>query len=306
MIDSNKSFNNEELVALLSRYFTERGQFLAQVIRADMQSMSHTPSNTNGYSKSNGNGNGNGNGYSNGNGNGYYNGYNNGNGHNTQNAVRQNVVQPLPVMQSVATPQPAKPIQLTSNTNGYSNGNRYSNGNGNGYDNGYSNGNSHNTQNVVRQNVGQPLPVMQSVAAPEPAAPIQPVQAIQPVQTIQPVTSTSKDVAAILVDLVVEQTGYPKESIGLELKLLDDLNLDSIKAGEVVAAAAKKCGVAGQLDPSTLANASLQEVIAVINSAIPAATPVQPAVSANTAAPQPPENNDWVRNFAVEYVAQGK
>lgn len=222
MVDSYKSLTNlanEELVELLSRYFAQRGQFLAQVIRADLQSMSRSTN----YSK-----NGNGNGHS------------NGNGHNTNNAVRQDPLNSRPVIQPVHIPQP--------------------------------------------------------------------IAHSQPVQPIQPVTQASKSVEAILVDLVVQQTGYPQESVGLELKLLDDLNLDSIKAGEVVAAAAKECGVAGQLDPSALANASLQEVARIIQSAMPVTVPVQPVISVNnaTATAQPQENTNWVRNFAVEYVAQGR
>ena len=39
---------------------------------------------------------------------------------------------------------------------------------------------------------------------------------------------------------------------------------------------------------------------------MPVATALQPAVSSNNGTTKPPENNGWVRNFAVEYVAQGK
>jgi enediyne polyketide synthase len=210
MVDFARSSNNlanEELVELLSKYFAQRGQFLAQVIRADLQSMYHLNSSKNG----------------------------NGNGNGTKKAVCQEII---------------------------------------------------NSK-----------------------AEIQPVKIPKPVQPIQPVTQASRNVEAILVDLVVWQTGYPRESIGLELKLLDDLNLDSIKAGELVAAAAKECGVAGQIDPSALANASLQEVAEIIHSAMPAVPAlIQPAISVNHAAIQlqPQENTNWVRNFAVEYVAQAR
>lgn len=78
------------------------------------------------------------------------------------------------------------------------------------------------------------------------------------------------DVEALLIDLVVEQTGYSKESIGLDAKLLEDLSLDSIKAGELIATAAKECGVAGDIDPSSLANADLIEIANAIRSAMPA------------------------------------
>lgn len=231
MLNSNNNLNNlgnEELVALLSQYFTQRGQFLAQIIRADLQSMSHL-TNHNGKSDRNGT-----------NGTVNY----NGNGHKT---VARNPVASNPVVEIVSAPQPTVPQQQLS-------------------------------------------------------------------QSREPVSQTNKSVETILVDLVVQQTGYPQESISLELKLLDDLNLDSIKAGELVAAAAKKCGVSGQLDPSALANASLKEVAEIIRSTMPpeevkVRTPV-PVITNNnyqeTALDRPQANDNWVRNFAVEYVTRGK
>lgn len=72
----------------------------------------------------------------------------------------------------------------------------------------------------------------------------------------------------LLIDLVVQRTGYPRESITLQARLLDDLNLDSIKAAELVATVAIECGVAGEIDPSSFANASLQAVVKVIRAAI--------------------------------------
>jgi enediyne polyketide synthase len=74
-----------------------------------------------------------------------------------------------------------------------------------------------------------------------------------------------KTVEALLIRLISKQTGYEPESISSDLRLLDDLNLDSIKAGEVIAEAAKQCGIAGQIDPTTLANATLTEISAAIH-----------------------------------------
>ena len=333
MIDSHRPLNNlgnEEMVELLSKYFSLRGQFLAQVIRADLQMMSRSNNqrNSNGYS----------------NGNSHYNlatpnghaqnatlpnnnGYSNGNGHHnlaTPNGHAQNATLPNNNGYSngnshhnLAAPNGHGYAQNATlpNNNGYSNSNSHHNlaaPNGHGYaqnatlpnNNGYSNGNSHGyAQNATLPNNngysnGNSNPVHQPTNLPQPVAQSQ----------IQPVTQTSQNVEDILVDLVVQQTGYPKETIGLELKLLDDLNLDSIKAGEVVAAAAKDCGVAGQLDPSTLANASLQEAAQIIRGIMSAGTPAQPSMSVEPAKvePQTQENANWVRNFAVEYVAEGR
>ena len=85
---------------------------------------------------------------------------------------------------------------------------------------------------------------------------------------------------SLLLDIAAQQTGFPRESIMLEARLLDDLNLDSIKAAELVAGAAKQRGVAGRLDPSTMANASLAEVAAAIVAAV--AGQVEPAMLAES------------------------
>jgi hypothetical protein len=105
------------------------------------------------------------------------------------------------------------------------------------------------------------------------------------------------------------------ETIPADARLLDDLNLDSIKAAELVAAAAKQRGVAGKLDPSKLANATLKEVALALREAGAAEPAVQPSPSAPVAPPQherkAPESqpafvdlDDWVRNFAIEFVPQ--
>ncbi|MGV2387672.1 MAG UNVERIFIED_CONTAM: hypothetical protein LVR29_03000 [Microcystis novacekii LVE1205-3] len=39
--------------------------------------------------------------------------------------------------------------------------------------------------------------------------------------------------------------------------------MDSIKGGELIADFAKQCSVAGKVDPTTLANASLQEILEI-------------------------------------------
>ncbi|MEH2270500.1 MAG: SDR family NAD(P)-dependent oxidoreductase [Nostoc sp.] len=80
---------------------------------------------------------------------------------------------------------------------------------------------------------------------------------------------TTDAIASSLTDLIIQQTGYVRESITAELRLLDDLNLDSIKAGEVVAEAAKLFGAAGKIDPPSLANATIQEIAETIHNFIP-------------------------------------
>lgn len=126
-------------------------------------------------------------------------------------------------------------------------------------------------------------------------------------------TSTPKiHIAQLLLDLVEEQTGFPQDTLSPELRLLDDLNLDSIKAGELVANAAQQLGVSGELDPSTLANATVDEIAQVLEEAmvgnLPTVAQPQPKAIRPKIKPknQPKEEVSWVRNFKVEYIASEK
>jgi acyl transferase domain-containing protein len=117
--------------------------------------------------------------------------------------------------------------------------------------------------------------------------------------------ASATDLEELLLDLASKRTGFARNTITLEARLLDDLNLDSIKAAELVAAAAKPFGAAGKLDPSKMANATLAEVAAAIRAAangdLPSAEPEKPTITAAPEAPLP-EGPSWVRNFVIEYV----
>jgi len=128
------------------------------------------------------------------------------------------------------------------------------------------------------------------VAAPAPA---QPMAAAAP---------PSRTVEERLVELVAARTGYSKESITLEARLLDDLNLDSIKAAEVVAALAREFGAAGKVEAAKLATASLAEVARAVRVAGPteeAPAQVEPGPAPLAARSEAQAAPSWVRNFAV-------
>ncbi|MCP6760338.1 MAG: SDR family NAD(P)-dependent oxidoreductase [Fischerella sp. CENA71] len=122
----------------------------------------------------------------------------------------------------------------------------------------------------------------------------------------------SVDLTQLLLKLVEEKTGFPQETLSLELRLLDDLNLDSIKAAEFIATAAKQFGIGGQIDASALANSTLADVAAVFEKAKnpePKVNRAPAPVATAAKTPQASATNsqqsfNWVRNFAVEYVAQ--
>ena len=167
--DSKQVVGNQEIVKLLSHYFSNRSQFLSQVIKADLQSYI---------------------------------------------LLKSPATNLIPFQSSDQVNRPVNSnIHSTANSNGHSNGN------------------------------GKRIP--------EPTR-------MQPNLTVE----------KRLIELVAEKTGYPVASINLDAKLLDDLNLDSIKAGELVATAAKTFGVSGKIDPSALANATLQEVKQAIDAIV--------------------------------------
>ncbi|MBR9985192.1 MAG: SDR family NAD(P)-dependent oxidoreductase [Desulfosarcina sp.] len=69
------------------------------------------------------------------------------------------------------------------------------------------------------------------------------------------------ELSRLLVDMVSEITGFPKASLDPSMRLLDDLNLDSIKAGDLIVRLSAEAGVSGRVDASSLANASLEQVV---------------------------------------------
>ncbi|BAZ44876.1 beta ketoacyl-acyl carrier protein synthase [Chondrocystis sp. NIES-4102] len=112
------------------------------------------------------------------------------------------------------------------------------------------------------------------------------------------------DVTQLLLDLVATQTGFPLASLDADLKLLDDLNLDSIKAGELVATAAQKLGVGGQVEPASLANATIKEIAQVLELLnLPNNKKDQPL---NKPVVIAESTTNWVRNFKLEYINQAK
>lgn len=76
----------------------------------------------------------------------------------------------------------------------------------------------------------------------------------------------------VVYKLAAEKTGFPQDQLKPEFKLLDDLNLDSIKAGSFMAALAKKYQIQGKFDPASFANASLQHIVETVESFVSSTT----------------------------------
>jgi len=128
------------------------------------------------------------------------------------------------------------------------------------------------------------------------------------VEPVTPPVSRNRDnVESILINLIAQETGFPPETITLESRLLDDLNLESIKAGEIIAAVATECGVAGKIDPSAWTNSTLAKIVAAIREVMEDETPEQ--IANSTPKTEKIEailsrQENWVRNFIIQYVPE--
>ncbi len=68
-------------------------------------------------------------------------------------------------------------------------------------------------------------------------------------------------VQSSVVNLICERTGFVPEMIRLDMKLIEDLNLDSIKAAEIVATLVAEFDISTEIDMSKLSTGTLQDLI---------------------------------------------
>lgn len=68
------------------------------------------------------------------------------------------------------------------------------------------------------------------------------------------------DPELVLIDLIVQRTGFPAESITPDMRLLNDLNIESIAATEIVTRAFVLAGGGVPNDPGALFEASIREI----------------------------------------------
>ena len=101
-----------------------------------------------------------------------------------------------------------------------------------------------------------------------PSTPVAPTEAagkVIPLRAEGPSKDLSREeVKSILLEILCQVTGFPADIFKMEMRLLDDLNLDSIKAGEAITALVQRCSIQGALDPIQIANATLDEIIDII------------------------------------------
>jgi len=140
----------------------------------------------------------------------------------------------------------------------------------------------------------------QPVGAAELAIPAAAEAAAPAADTAEKADKADASIPQMILEAIEQLTGFPPESMSMEMRLIDDLNLDSIKAAELIASVAKRLGIAGEMDPSQFANATLQEV--ADNLAELARPEETSGAGARKAAAKALPT--WVRNFVVDYVEE--
>lgn len=121
---------------------------------------------------------------------------------------------------------------------------------------------------VILADMKHTVPAGIPIEEPEPET--LPVEAAQPIMETraaevptpapEPKADTREDLESMLFSQVERITGFSRDTLSLGMRLLDDLNLDSIKAADLVVQVAKEAGVEGEVESLGLANASLSEI----------------------------------------------
>ncbi|MFT3695512.1 MAG: SDR family NAD(P)-dependent oxidoreductase [Kofleriaceae bacterium] len=88
-----------------------------------------------------------------------------------------------------------------------------------------------------------PAPMIEVVEAPRVVAVAAPVAAIAPAPIAPPPAPVKQDPMQLVISIVSERTGYPAETLGIDLDLEADLSIDSIKRIEIIGELAQRLGL---------------------------------------------------------------
>ena len=143
----------------------------------------------------------------------------------------------------------------------------------------------------------QTLPLLETAEPIEPSP--QKAEASSKNKKIE-VQNNIESISEMLIELVVRQTGFPKEAISLSSKLLDDLNLDSIKATSMIGEAANNLGIAGKVDPSLFVNSKIEKIAVALENVAKTSSNASKGLSSVASA----RKDSWVRSFGIKYIEQ--
>lgn len=127
------------------------------------------------------------------------------------------------------------------------------------------------------------------------------LERLRPVAATLAAAPPQRDALSLLSASLARLTGFAPSQLTPSLRLIDDLNLDSIKAGAVVAEVAAELGLAGKVDPSERAGASIGELAQWLQSLVP-----QSAVPVSAAAVAVPDRDapTWARAYTLGLEAE--
>ena len=143
------------------------------------------------------------------------------------------------------------------------------------------------------------------IVPPQPVAkPVQPRLVTAPVPpTPEPAKEIEIDKESLLtfaINWIASRTGFPASVIAPDSRLRDDLNLDSIKVGELVLLMVKRANRTLKGDPGVLANESLSRLIdTILGQDSRDRPPGDAANSRQIQLPSVPGLAEWVHTFHV-------
>ncbi len=108
-----------------------------------------------------------------------------------------------------------------------------------------------------------------------------------------------QDIPRIIYKMLADRTGFPPEALSPDYKLLDDLNLDSIKAGAFVAEVAKKFNIRGKIETANLANANIEDIIETVSKIV--SSVAKPKAEPSL---QNEQTGNWVNAFSVSLIEE--
>ena len=133
-----------------------------------------------------------------------------------------------------------------------------------------------------------PQPPAPAVAAPAPAATL---STVEPAAVVAPFPS-GEDVAARVVALVAEQTGYPPELLDLDLDLEADLGIDTVKQAELFAQVRETYGIERDESLKLRDYPTLNHVIGFVRDRTPQPTSTPSVAEPAAVAPPAPSGGD--------------
>ncbi|NOI02546.1 acyltransferase domain-containing protein [Vibrio kanaloae] len=133
-------------------------------------------------------------------------------------------------------------------------------------------------------------------------------------EVVAPVTSNngldaasgldSETVQKTMLEVVAEKTGYPTEMLDLAMDMEADLGIDSIKRVEILGTVQDELPTLPELNPEDLAECrTLGEIVAYMNSKLPASAPAAAQVSAPAQAVSNGLNAEQVQGTMLSVVA---